>query len=490
MSESYLVASDIDRTLMFSGQYISDHKLEGQWVETESNGWCGSGYMAPEALRALSTLRALETQGRVKFVPATSRCTAEFKRISWSNKVQFAIVANGGVILCGGEKLKQYAAYLDQELGNYKGRIERLAERIASRALEKLLRNGVWCVDYEAVCRAVNPGVFSDVEPDLDSGSGFTSGSNTSECLGRTPGMTPVRLLRKSGGGFIETDAVSDCSNEQQSSGAARESDIADGFDRADYWGFKDEEGFKVVPLIVDAIAKMCSCEHHGMKAKQQKVLEISESGLETLEDARAPECAEISELGLDWETKLQTFKMIDKCGILIRMPKKLISEFIKEFQTDFDELQIDALCSEEKIYLFPKGLDKSTALKWLHEKLMPGATVLAAGDADPDLTMLQYAGHAFIPEGSCLAQRLCINGKVTVEDTEVWMGSPVVGTLRGVDCGGRDSCDECATVSALDGKSDTCKSKSNRLKCEILRSGLGFSEDFLCRVLRAVGHM
>ena len=61
------------------------------------------------------------------------------------------------------------------------------------------------------------------------------------------------------------------------------------------------------------------------------------------------------------------------------------------------------------KIYGIPKAFSKSIALEWLKDKL--GAeTVVASGDSELDIPMLQTADMAFVPEHGALAKNCYIS--------------------------------------------------------------------------------
>lgn len=91
-----LIASDLDRTLIYSRRFFDSATLPAQCVEIYRDD--PISYMTP---RAVELLRQLSTQHLV--VPVTTRTIAQYARVTLpGSPYRYAITSNGGTILVGG----------------------------------------------------------------------------------------------------------------------------------------------------------------------------------------------------------------------------------------------------------------------------------------------------------------------------------------------------------------------------------------------------
>lgn len=109
MKRKLLYASDLDRTLIFSKRFIDEHPTDAKYSATECIGPRIISYMADEVREELHKIRDIDN---VLFVPVTTRSIEEYNRVSLGFIPEYAIVANGAVILHNGEPMKEWADYI------------------------------------------------------------------------------------------------------------------------------------------------------------------------------------------------------------------------------------------------------------------------------------------------------------------------------------------------------------------------------------------
>ena len=73
----------------------------------------------------------------------------------------------------------------------------------------------------------------------------------------------------------------------------------------------------------------------------------------------------------------------------------------VRHLQTNIDGKKFKAYAVHNKIYIFPRFLDKGTAVKRLMERIpnMPVQTLICAGDSELDLSMLEFADISIAPQ-------------------------------------------------------------------------------------------
>ncbi|MCM3566880.1 hypothetical protein [Neobacillus mesonae] len=111
-----IVASDLDRTLMYSARAMSElggieeTKLTG--VEWMDGRW--TGFMTNKAYENLKNLSA-----QALFIPVTTRTTEQFNRFVIFKEdipLSYAITTNGAVILYHGEPLEDWSDYILEKM--------------------------------------------------------------------------------------------------------------------------------------------------------------------------------------------------------------------------------------------------------------------------------------------------------------------------------------------------------------------------------------
>lgn len=102
-----IYASDMDRTLIFSKRFINEHKTTEQYHCVETYNDREISYISD---KVQSEIRSLPKD--VMFIPVTSRSLEEYNRINLGVNPEYAIVANGGIILHNGEIDSDWENYI------------------------------------------------------------------------------------------------------------------------------------------------------------------------------------------------------------------------------------------------------------------------------------------------------------------------------------------------------------------------------------------
>ena len=93
-----LFASDLDNTLLFS----VSHRQEGdrcvEWLDGNEQG-----FMTPETISLLETVHGL-----TRLIPVTTRSVAQYLRIRFPVTPDYAVAANGAVLLHERLSLREY----------------------------------------------------------------------------------------------------------------------------------------------------------------------------------------------------------------------------------------------------------------------------------------------------------------------------------------------------------------------------------------------
>lgn len=94
-NETLLFASDLDNTLLFSCKHAQAGDVCVEYLDGKAQG-----FFTPKVIRGLAQIN-----GAMRFVPITSRSIAQFLRINFPTGCvpEFALVANGGLLLRNGE---------------------------------------------------------------------------------------------------------------------------------------------------------------------------------------------------------------------------------------------------------------------------------------------------------------------------------------------------------------------------------------------------
>lgn len=114
MGKKVIYASDLDNTLIFSEKFMEKYKCTNEYevVETYTTG---HSIMAKQVKTELTEINGDE---RVQFVPVTTRDLMRYNRIDLGFKPEYAIIANGGIILHNDEPIQEWTEYV-KSLFNY-----------------------------------------------------------------------------------------------------------------------------------------------------------------------------------------------------------------------------------------------------------------------------------------------------------------------------------------------------------------------------------
>lgn len=104
-----IFAFDLDRTMIFSEKALDElsggNKVSCVPIEVRTDGLKSKvvSYIPKKAYDILYSMDVLEN---VFLIPVTTRSLEQFKRVNYFNELEYAVCANGGVILHRGKKLR------------------------------------------------------------------------------------------------------------------------------------------------------------------------------------------------------------------------------------------------------------------------------------------------------------------------------------------------------------------------------------------------
>lgn len=119
-----LFASDLDRTLIYSKRFLQDSIQGLICVERGLEGKPLS-YMSEDAYIKLENLIS-----NIQFVPVTTRSLKQFKRLWLSEKIEYAIIDNGGTILHNGEPFSAWEEFINPLLEPNRKQFQKLVDLI------------------------------------------------------------------------------------------------------------------------------------------------------------------------------------------------------------------------------------------------------------------------------------------------------------------------------------------------------------------------
>ncbi|MDH6126736.1 HAD family hydrolase [Kitasatospora sp. GP82] len=137
MNSQFLVASDLDRTLIYSNRALAldvpDH-LAPRLLSVEVYDGHVLSFMTEQAARLLA-----ELAGSARFVPATTRTRAQYERINLPGPTpgwipSYAICANGGQLLVDGVPDPDWQAEVHARLASGSAPLDEIVEHLAIAA--------------------------------------------------------------------------------------------------------------------------------------------------------------------------------------------------------------------------------------------------------------------------------------------------------------------------------------------------------------------
>lgn len=110
-------ASDLDQTLIFSRKYLSKYPCDDDLVCVERSDQKELSYISRKVQIALQELLQ---NTKVQFIPVTTRDIMRYRRLNLGTAIypQYAIVANGGVILRNNRPIPEWSRLIKEYLNN------------------------------------------------------------------------------------------------------------------------------------------------------------------------------------------------------------------------------------------------------------------------------------------------------------------------------------------------------------------------------------
>ena len=125
-----LFASDLDNTLLFSVSHRQAGDRCVEWLDGNEQG-----FMTPETVSLLETV-----QGLTRLIPVTTRSVAQYLRIRFPLTPDYAVAANGAVLLHHGQPDEEWAAETQSLLLPWLKELERMESVIPQRLPGRRLR--------------------------------------------------------------------------------------------------------------------------------------------------------------------------------------------------------------------------------------------------------------------------------------------------------------------------------------------------------------
>lgn len=108
-----IFATDLDNTLIYSHRLISRYDEKNFYCVEYLNGRCIT-YMTYTAIEKLKKLMK-----KIHVIPITTRSISQFSRIKFFSSSEYAVIDNGGTILCNGKILPEWENYINDIVCKY-----------------------------------------------------------------------------------------------------------------------------------------------------------------------------------------------------------------------------------------------------------------------------------------------------------------------------------------------------------------------------------
>lgn len=108
-----LYASDLDRTLIFSGKFLEDNPSDAERIIVETKNDRVISYMASSVA---DKLHQIKDNSNITFIPVTTRSISEYKRVRLGFMPEYAVTSNGGTILFKGKPMLEWENYIKKNL--------------------------------------------------------------------------------------------------------------------------------------------------------------------------------------------------------------------------------------------------------------------------------------------------------------------------------------------------------------------------------------
>lgn len=158
----------------------------------------------------------------------------------------------------------------------------------------------------------------------------------------------------------------------------------------------RTEEQYKRINLQIGAIQYALVCNGGVLLVDGKRDKEWYEESLRLMKESQAT--LEMAMKLLQGETN-RTFdlRFIDDLFIFTKcnQPEIVVDSLKRKLDTEC----VNVFNNGEKVYVVPTKLSKGIAIKRLREKMKPQC-IIAAGDSEFDLTMVEEADYGLVPEG------------------------------------------------------------------------------------------
>lgn len=128
---------------------------------------------------------------------------------------------------------------------------------------------------------------------------------------------------------------------------------------------------------------------------------------------------------------KNRSLELRDIQGLFLFTKSSVPEEIVCTLKEELDLSKVDVFHNGVKVYVLPKELNKGRAVRRLQERL-GGEMVIAAGDSEFDVSMLDYADYAIAPES--LAYRGHEGKKVLIAGEEVLFSEKVLEAVLQIE--------------------------------------------------------
>lgn len=122
--------------------------------------------------------------------------------------------------------------------------------------------------------------------------------------------------------------------------------------------------------------------------------------------------------------------KVVDNCFVFTKTDNVELCKQVLKNKLDTKMWQLSF--QGKKVYAIPQGITKGLALQHICQNLISNSSpVIASGDSNLDLSMLQYADYGIIPADCCLAELKEANEFIKV-GTGIYSAEEILGFVMG----------------------------------------------------------
>ena len=158
----------------------------------------------------------------------------------------------------------------------------------------------------------------------------------------------------------------------------------------------RTEEQYRRINLHIGAIPYALVCNGGVLLVNGERDKEWYYKSLKMIAESRPQLDKAISILEVDPRRKFEV-RFIDELFVFTKCEKP--DEVIKDLNKTLKTELVDVFHNGEKVYVVPKKLNKGMAVKRLRKKMNPGY-ILAAGDSEFDVSMVEESDFGCVPDG------------------------------------------------------------------------------------------